>query len=338
VNLGSSLVDIREIDPGDEATLHRWWELAAAVDRLNRPWSWFTAWESAKATWQNPSSAWERILLGAFDDDRLVGGTNLQLSLHDNTHTANVWVFVPVEHRRRGIGSVLFEHAAEMVRARDRRTLLAEVYVPDAVDVPGLPFAKRHGFEVALIDGTKLADLPTTEPTWAALAAEAAPHHAGYRLVTYHDVVPDELLAGYCTLNASFNEDAPMGDLDLEPEVYDEARVRDRERVCRAACRHEVGTIAVAPDGTVAGFTEAMVSEYAPERAMQGGTLVARAHRGHRLGLAMKVANMRALRERYPDVVRVATGNADVNAHMNAVNERLGFREVERCLELQKRI
>jgi hypothetical protein len=32
----------------------------------------------------------------------------------------------------------------------------------------------------------------------------------------------------------------------------------------------------------------------------------------------------------------VATGNADVNAHMNAVNERLGYRQVEDMLEVQK--
>jgi RimJ/RimL family protein N-acetyltransferase len=331
-------VDIRKIDPQDEAMLHRWWELAAAVDRVDRPWSWFMAWETAKAAFQAPSSAWDRILFGAFDDDRLVGGTSLQLSMHDNTHTANLWVFVAVERRRRGVGSALLEHATELMRARDRRTLLTVVYVPDAVEVPGMPFAKRHGFEVGLVDGTKLADLPATEPTWAALAGQAAPYHTDYRLVTYHDVVPEELVAGYCALNASFNEEAPMGDLDLEPEVYDEARVREKEQLFRATYRHEVATLAVAPDGTVAGFTEAMVSEHAPERAMQGGTLVARAHRGHRLGLAMKVANLRALRERYPEVVRVVTGNADVNAHMNAINERLGFHEVEQCLELQKRI
>jgi hypothetical protein len=30
------------------------------------------------------------------------------------------------------------------------------------------------------------------------------------------------------------------------------------------------------------------------------------------------------------------TGNADVNAPMNAVNEALGYREVERCVELQR--
>ena len=34
----------------------------------------------------------------------------------------------------------------------------------------------------------------------------------------------------------------------------------------------------------------------------------------------------------------VETGNAGVNAAMNSVNERLGYRVVERCLDVQKRL
>ena len=33
----------------------------------------------------------------------------------------------------------------------------------------------------------------------------------------------------------------------------------------------------------------------------------------------------------------MATGNADVTAHMNAVNERMGYR-VEQLLEFQKKV
>ena len=61
-------------------------------------------------------------------------------------------------------------------------------------------------------------------------------------------------------------------------------------------------------------------------------------HRGHRLGLAMKLATHRRLAELFPSCAYVETGNAGVNAAMNAVNERLGYRVVERCLDVQKRL
>jgi hypothetical protein len=60
--------------------------------------------------------------------------------------------------------------------------------------------------------------------------------------------------------------------------------------------------------------------------------------RGHRLGLAMKLATHRALRAAYPGCAAVATSNADVNDHMNAVNEALGYRVLEQLLEYQKHL
>ncbi|MBD8868535.1 hypothetical protein [Nocardioides donggukensis] len=50
----------------------------------------------------------------------------------------------------------------------------------------------------------------------------------------------------------------------------------------------------------------------------------------------MKLANQRQLRAAFPGCATLLTGNAAVNAHMNAVNTELGFRPVERRLEFQK--
>ena len=40
----------------------------------------------------------------------------------------------------------------------------------------------------------------------------------------------------------------------------------------------------------------------------------------------------------YPGLVAVDTSNAEVNTHMNAVNDALGYRTLETLLELQKRL
>ena len=54
-------------------------------------------------------------------------------------------------------------------------------------------------------------------------------------------------------------------------------------------------------------------------------TLVHPEHRGHRLGLAVKLANLEALAHEAPLVRRIVTGNARVNAPMIAVNDLMGF-------------
>ena len=55
-------------------------------------------------------------------------------------------------------------------------------------------------------------------------------------------------------------------------------------------------------------------------------TVVHPEHRGHRLGLAVKLANLEALAgSRARDVRLIVTGNAAVNAPMIAVNDMMGF-------------
>ena len=50
-----------------------------------------------------------------------------------------------------------------------------------------------------------------------------------------------------------------------------------------------------------------------------------REHRGHRLGLAVKLANVDALGAIFPSVRLIETANAQENAPMIAVNEMMGF-------------
>ena len=47
---------------------------------------------------------------------------------------------------------------------------------------------------------------------------------------------------------------------------------------------------------------------------MQWGTYVHRDHRGHRLGAAVKVANLRAVQRERPDILRIDTVNAETNS------------------------
>ncbi len=130
--------------------------------------------------------------------------------------------------------------------------------------------------------------------------------------------------------------EAPIGDLDYEPERWDVARLREEEERARLQGRTLFTSAALAPDGRLAGHTQLAFSRHRPHRASQWDTLVVRAHRGHRLGLALKVANLRALAAAQPQVERVDTWNAEQNGPMISVNEALGFEIVEVLQERQR--
>jgi RimJ/RimL family protein N-acetyltransferase len=100
--------------------------------------------------------------------------------------------------------------------------------------------------------------------------------------------------------------------------------VRDNARRNEALGREVFGALAV-KGGEAVAQTDIAVQPGATGKALQWGTYVHRDHRGHRLGTAVKVANLRALQRGRPDVRQVDTQNAETNRWMVGINERLGF-------------
>ncbi|MEJ7832104.1 MAG: GNAT family N-acetyltransferase [Nocardioides sp.] len=330
-------LEIRDLDREDEVQIRAFWEVVrdCVAERRYNTWR---AWAEVRTYLAAPPGDRENAALCAWDGARLVGVAAASAPLTDNLHRSSVDVWVLPERRRVGIGTALLESVLPRVRGWGRTVLAAEVFAPVDADSTGLAFARGHGFAVAIEEGMKIADLQATKARWAALADEAAAYHPDYRLVTTWDPMPDDLVDGYCRLNNLFMSLAPMGDSDVEDEAWDAERVRERERRGTQAQRRDLYTMAIDASGEPVGMTELFINESAPHRVFQGGTVVLPGHRGHRLGLAVKVASHRALLAEFPDAQWIVTANADVNAAMNVVNDRLGFRVVERCLEMERPI
>ena len=191
---------------------------------------------------------------------------------------------------------------------------------------------------MTLGDVRRELQVPVADDILAELAAEAEARHAGYTLHSWVGAVPDRIALGWETLSSSLMTEAPTGDREIEPEVADVANLREREAVADKQGRTRVCTAALTADGEVAAYTDIEVTPHEPGKAYQWGTLVRTSDRGHRLGLAVKVANLRLLQSHGLDVDRVITWNAEVNSHMIEVNERMGFRPVARAGEFQKRL
>ena len=72
--------------------------------------------------------------------------------------------------------------------------------------------------------------------------------------------------------------------------------------------------------------------------AVERDAVVARAHRGNRLGLAVKTANLRELARVDPGRRHVETMNAEDNPWMVQINIDLGFEVIEEALMLRKNL
>lgn len=337
-------VEILPVDPRDDAQLTALHAVVDAAERYERayPTSW-TALEMAVA-YRCPPVAQRRNAWLALDHGEAVAALETEAPLQDNLHLLNVGVSVVPSARRRGIGTRLAEVAVDVGREHRRRTLSAWITGaptdPSGAPVtdeprPGEAFAARWGLSDKLTDLHRVLDLPVPPERLDALAAQAAKHHGGYELVRWAGACPPEHLEAYCRLRTVIGSQAPLGDLDMEEERWDEARLTDEARRTEQMHRTAYTTAAVGPNGDLVGHTQLMVPGTDPGQIHQADTLVLPAHRGHRLGLALKVANLAWVQREHPGRAVVHTFNAASNAPMVFVNDALGFRPVERVGEWQ---
>lgn len=346
--MSRSNIEIREVDPADDADLARWCALMQAAEDADRG-EFATAWQRDEmaAMLRCPRALRRTELYLGYVAGEPVAAGELRYPLLDNLTSVELQLWVLPTHRRRGHGSTMLTAMETIVLAAGRNRF--DVAVDWAYDeatkhgegVPGIAFGLAHGYGLGLIDVQREAPLPIDEALLERMAAETAPYADGYEFRTWVGPFPDDdaMLLSYLQLSSRLLTEAPMGDNDYEDEAVDLTAFRQEEAMLIAGRRTAVHTLALAPDGSVAAYTDLMISGADPARVYQYGTLVDGAHRGHRLGLAVKLANHLALqRSGLADGRRLITWNAEDNTHMIAINDQLGFVPVGRSGELQKKV
>ena len=213
--------------------------------------------------------------------------------------------------RRQGVGAALLERVLERARELEAQSLHGHHSTGD-----GAAFAAHFGFTDGQRVVRALLDLAHAE-----LPEPTTPE--GWRLATWLARVPDEHLAAFVTARAAM-DDAPAGD-DLEFPLWTAADVRASEESLALRNREMRVTVAIRQDGEIGAFTELRVSR-GSTLGFTDDTGTVAAHRGQGLARAVKLESLRLLRADHPAVTVVNTSNAEENAAMRRVNERLGFR------------
>lgn len=265
----------------------------------------------------------QECFLATADSGAPLGCYALELPQRENRQNGFLNLLVGVGARRRGIGRILLAHAGRRAELAGRRLLMGDA----RVGAPGSAFAAAVGAKPGLQDARRILDIgPDLRARLPALRADAAVRATGYSLRRWTGPTPDDLVASACALNEAM-ADAPH-DAAFEPMSWDPARLRAAEErsVVQGVRDYSVAAIQDST-GEMAAVTQVTVDPAgAPGWAYQQLTAVTRAHRGHRLGLLVKVSNLEWLAEAEPQIHRIVTFNAVPNQHMIAVNEALGHR------------
>lgn len=333
-------MQIREIDVYDDADFYRAYDIQRAADLFERPDAPVWSREEAAVAFRKPVKSEKRVLYGAYDDGEMVGTAAVFLPQLDNTNMTWAGVFVEPERRRHGIGGALVEHLVAQSGRDNRPVVLVESAVPfeRRADHPHILFATKHGFTAASTEVRRRLSLPVDDADIQGWIDEAAPSHSAYQVVTYVGPLPEEVLPSYCRVINRLSVDAPSGDIEFEEEAMTPEHWREEEAVLAEMGRTLVNTLALDSSGEAVAVSTLAVPEHDKPKVYQWTTLVLREHRGHRLGLATKAANLREVQLRYPDRTQVWTWNHEENSYMVSINEKLGFVPDELSIEFQRKL
>lgn len=333
-------------DLSDALVLETWGNLDRARPRSAR-----------LEAWRDDDYAQLRLFFVRLDG-RMVATSWVRLPQQENLEDAMVRVNVLDEFSGRGIGQALLRHAEAFATSHGRSTLQSFTehvagFEPDGAGIlkpgtgtGGIPsgsravkFATAAGYTLEQVTRFSALDMPPSEAVLDALERDAY-SIAGdrYELLAWTDSCPDEYVDQLAVLMSRMSTDTPAGALHYDPEVWDAKRVRHVEDEWKqtgqeslvAAARHRAS-------GELAAYSVLQYSASKPWLAEQDDTLVAKPHRGHRLGMLVKVLNLRRMMEAHPSVERILTFNAAENRHMLAINIALGFRPAGYDGEWQRR-
>lgn len=274
-------------------------------------------------------------------DGVAAGSASIRSNRVDSPNQAHVYIQVLPEFRGRGIAQALADHVRSeapyfevysgwsLMPPPGEHNRLKPPSGSGAVpsDHPATKLALRNGMTLGIVERVSRYDFdaPLIDPVVALKEAQAVAG-ADYEVVAWEGVADEPMLAGLAKLRELMYSDTPNGDLTVVQSSWDVDRLRriEEERVLtfryfRTAIRH-------VPSGDIVAVNELMVDRSNPEAFVdQWDTVVARDHRGHRLGMAVKAANLIQVREAVPTATSIVTWNAEENRHMLAVNEALGF-------------
>lgn len=343
------------LDASDAADFHRMVELHNQVCLADTGRSDLDATaEEMLPDWQDHTDH-EIVTFVVREEGEIAGVGLFEYAIAEPT-SASIDVMVPPQHWGRGIEDALLAEAERRTQELGRGVLQAWTLHPVADARSTLQRAvtgwgevaetslsrliTANGFTLEQVERTSAFDLQRplddVQRKYAEARAFAGPD---YRLVEWTVPTAPEWQDDYARIISRMSTDAPSAGLDVDEEVWDAARLRRREeRLIAGGQAMSVAAVQHVPSGRLVAFNELTTGSDPAGITHQYSTLVLAEHRGHRLGMLVKCANILRWREIAPESPRISTFNAEENRPMLDINEAIGFRPVSYAGAWQKRL
>jgi len=242
-------------------------------------------------------------------------------SYKGNEHLIQFDLSILAPYRRKGIGTKALKLLYNFAKENNKTTLISGT---DEVD--GKKFLEIIGAQTALTGVENRLNLEEVDWEMISKWEKEGPERSPRTKLQFFYTIPENIIKKYSEIYTETNNQQPLGDLDVGDIVFTPATLRQMEKRHKDLGRKQLTYITVEHDGEISGLTEML---YRPERDYiieQLLTGVKDKHRGRGLGKWLKATMLLRIKEEFPNVKIVSTGNARTNAPMLSINDRLGFK------------
>jgi len=261
-------------------------------------------------------------------EEKLVGNLIMAFPRPDSPeyesqkHMGIMQVFVLPDCRKQGIGRAALEKTVNVFHERGLSLIQG-----DTTRESGHAFAKRFGGEIA-IEG-RINRLYMKDVDWDLIerwSDESANANPGVVIETFEGLPDESEVETYAKLLTEIANQQPFEELEgvemsMTPEKLRKVHEQQQERG-----DIHITQITRESDGSISGLTEITYNPQRPHIIHQELTGVQEKYRGRSLGKWLKASMLLYIRETYPDAEFINTGNANSNAPMLSINERMGFK------------
>ncbi len=288
-------------------------------------------------TFKDPRRDVHRVIAWNDSREKIYGAGGLYASSEkdpkheENKHIGTIRITIREPYRRQKAATNILRQLARKAKEQSITTLQGNAELE-----PGKAFCRKYGAKIAaraFLSRLKIEDVDFDMINqWRREGEKRAEGVALERYSTIPEEHVDEFISLATELDElereiardSGDEESVEGHFVMDAEAY-------YHHVKQWAKEGEESVIILSrePDGRFSGMTEVYYNRKTePGKVWQGLTGVRRAHQGRGIGKWLKAEMIAYLKEHYPSMKEIETGNATTNAPILSINRRLGFQAV----------
>lgn len=257
----------------------------------------------------------------ALDGDKMVAYSSLDWSFC-KPGFGRMFVNVLPDYRRQGLGSRIYSQVLSHANDLKLSKIICQTH-----HQTGEEFISNRGGRVVAKESTRTLMMANVDwnlvENWIVQARKRNP---SLELV-FKRQVDDSMISGLAMVSLEIERDLAYlngNQLDISYEFEVEEWKR---RQLEAASPNQFRIFLFVHDGCgeIVGYSNVSIQNSDLTFARQGMTALKKDCRGAGIGKLIKAAMLHFIRHNHPEIVKVSTGNNDLNAPIVAINEKLGF-------------